>query len=102
MGNMGNAAKAQTPITTAKLSASLCPARERELCIAPPDDNQRNERCDGANARAERESEWCPRPVCNGACLQAAKRNHGAEHERPNPHDSSAHFIGHDRLQDGV
>src|SRR6266436_1085554 len=38
----------------------------------------------------------------DGAHLEASERDHRAEYERPYPHDATAHFIRHDRLQYGV
>lgn len=69
--------------------------RGGELSLAASDYLERDERRSGANEGADRDGRRRPEGIGHEPGLEAAKRNHSAENERPDSHD-------HPRISSGT
>src|ERR1700686_1839470 len=76
--------------------------RGSELSFAFSDNVERDQRGEGADESAERHRGRRAEKIGHDASFEAAERNHSSEDERPDSHDTAAHFVGDDGLQDGV
>ena len=74
----------------------------RDLRLSSPNHEQCHQRRCGTNDCPECERYGCAHEMRNNAGFEAAKWNHRAEHERPDAHDASAHFVRHDGLQHSI